>query len=124
MSLGDDNAPGNLERFDIICSLCKKEATVPFKPEKGRPVYCKDCIARIKSGEVKVERGSENQIKYDESKFFKPLADLGIEFEPKSRGKVEEMNRHPERVEIHGEQPRQILSAIKKAFSKIGRAHV
>ena len=67
---------------------------------------------------MKVGKSSENQIKYDESKFFKPLADLGIEFEPKSRGKVEEMNRHPERVEIHGEQPRQILSAIKKAFSK------
>jgi CxxC-x17-CxxC domain-containing protein len=86
MSLGEDSAPGNLERFDIICSLCKKEATVPFKPEKGRPAYCKDCIAKIKSGEVKVERGSENQIKYDESKFFKPLADLGIEFKQKDEG--------------------------------------
>lgn len=86
MSLGNENdppTPSSLEKFPVICSLCKKETTVPFKPEKGRPVYCKDCIAKIKSGEVKVEKGSENQIRYDESKFFKPLADLGIEFSPK-----------------------------------------
>ncbi len=103
MSLGDD-APGGsgvLEKFPVICSNCKKETTVPFKPEPGRPVYCKDCIAKIKSGEIKVTKGSENQIKHDEVTFFKPLADLGIEFEGKSTGKVEEGNRHPERVDSH-----------------------
>jgi len=143
MSLGEDNAPGSLEKFEVICSLCKKEATVPFKPEKGRPVYCKDCIARIKSGEVKVERGSENQIKHDETKFFKPLADLGIEFEPKDKGKIEparnathsvadgEGERYPERVERPTHKPpspmpvRQaelnkpsILATIKKVFTE------
>ena len=93
MSLGDEtnglgvstggSSGGNggpLEKFPIICSLCGLEKTVPFKPEKGRPAYCKECIAKIKSGEVKVEKSSENQIKYDDSKFFKPLSDLGIEF--------------------------------------------
>jgi len=40
-------------------------------------------MAKIKSGEVKVAKGSENQIKHDESRFYKPLADLGIEFKPK-----------------------------------------
>jgi CxxC-x17-CxxC domain-containing protein len=100
MSLGNNNeSSSGMERFTIICSLCKKEKTVPFKPEPGRAVYCKDCIAKIKSGEVKVEKGSENQIKHDESEFFKPLADLGIEFEPKDRGKIEEDNRYQERGE-------------------------
>src|SRR3989338_2453182 len=81
MSLGNDSETGSgaLEKFPAICSLCKKEATVPFKPDPGRAVYCKECIAKIKSGEVKVEKGSENEIKHDEIKFFKPLADLGIE---------------------------------------------
>ncbi|HTE48903.1 MAG TPA: CxxC-x17-CxxC domain-containing protein, partial [Candidatus Paceibacterota bacterium] len=52
MSLGTDNdgGSGNLEKFPAICSNCGKETTVPFKPEPGRPVYCKDCIAKIKSG--------------------------------------------------------------------------
>lgn len=84
MSLGDDSAvgltAGGLEKFAIICSLCGLEKSVPFKPEPGRPAYCKECIVKIKSGEVKVAKSSENQIKYDDSKFFKPLADLGIEF--------------------------------------------
>ncbi|MFZ2150255.1 MAG: CxxC-x17-CxxC domain-containing protein [Minisyncoccia bacterium] len=95
---GNSGSGGSLEKFVINCSLCKQEKTVPFKPEPGRPVYCKECIAKIKSGEVKVEKGSENQIKYDDSKFFKPLADLGIEFYPKE-GKVKEQDRHPERVD-------------------------
>jgi CxxC-x17-CxxC domain-containing protein len=132
MSLGDDNAPaisGSLEKYPIICSLCGLEKTVPFKPEKGRPAYCKDCIARIKSGEVKVEKGSEHQIKHDETKFFKPLADLGIEFDRKDAGHIEEENRHPEKVDIHPDKNQHlinkpsmsgrpgILGTIKKVFT-------
>ncbi|MEI6280437.1 MAG: CxxC-x17-CxxC domain-containing protein [bacterium] len=102
MSLGNDSdtagASGNFEKFKIICSLCGLEKTVPFKPEPGRPVYCKECIAKIKSGEVKVEKSGVDQIKYDESKFFKPLADLGIEFKQKN-GKNEDDDRYPERIE-------------------------
>jgi CxxC-x17-CxxC domain-containing protein len=71
--------PGG-ERFKATCSTCGKETEVPFKPEPGRPVYCKDCIAKIKSGELKPVKGSPSQMKYDETKFFKPLADLGIEY--------------------------------------------
>ena len=56
---------------------------MPFKPEAGRAVYCKDCIAKIKSGEIKPIAGSIKQIKQDETKFYKPLADLGIEFKSK-----------------------------------------
>lgn len=101
MSLGNDHdgGTGNIEKFPVICSLCKKETTVPFKPDSGRAVYCKDCIAKIKSGEVKVEKGSENQIRHDESTFYKPLADLGIEFQQKDRAKGEEKERYPERIE-------------------------
>ncbi len=84
MSLGDNFSSG-VEKFDAVCSICKKETFVPFKPEPGRPVYCKDCIAKMKSGELKPLKGSMNQIKNDETQFFKPLADLGIEFPDKSQ---------------------------------------
>ncbi|MBP9711811.1 MAG: type IV secretion system DNA-binding domain-containing protein [Candidatus Pacebacteria bacterium] len=116
---------GAFEKFPAICSLCKKETTVPFKPEPGRAVYCKECVAKIKSGEVKVEKGAENQVRYDDSKFYKPLADLGIEFAPKNSqensSNIEE-NRHPERSNKSGPHPEHpearkggLLSAIKKA---------
>ncbi|OGJ14315.1 hypothetical protein A2587_01070 [Candidatus Nomurabacteria bacterium RIFOXYD1_FULL_42_14] len=120
MSLGDIESFSfaGMEKFNIVCSLCKKEKTVPFKPEPGRPVYCKECIAKIKSGEVKVEKKGEDQIKYDESKFFRPLADLGIEFKQKD-GKIEEEERYPERVEKQHSAVNQpgIIGAIKKVFT-------
>lgn len=33
-----------------ICADCNKECEVPFKPSHDRPVYCKDCFAKRKSG--------------------------------------------------------------------------
>jgi len=91
MSLGDfkdtisgvvTNSDGSLAKFPIVCSSCGQEKTVPFKPEPGRPAYCKECIAKIKSGELKPQKAASGQIKQDELRFYKPLMDLGIEFEP------------------------------------------
>jgi CxxC-x17-CxxC domain-containing protein len=39
---------GNKEKHTAICSDCKKECTVPFKPSGDRPVYCKECFAKRK----------------------------------------------------------------------------
>ena len=33
-------------RTTVQCSKCRKEATVPFVPTPGRPVYCRDCFAK------------------------------------------------------------------------------
>ena len=99
MSLGSDADTSVVEKFKTECSICKKETFVPFKPEPGRPVYCKDCIAKMKTGEIKPVMGSIKQIKSDEAKFFKPLADLGIEFEQKS-STSDEGDRHPERINM------------------------
>ncbi len=135
MSLGDmefssSRGSGSLEKFPIVCSLCGLEKSVPFKPEPGRPAYCKECIAKIKSGEVKVEKKGKDQIEYNESKFFKPLADLGIEFQLKDKGKIEEDNRYQERIDKSGSHAPVlhkpvipiskpgIFNSIKKVFNK------
>jgi CxxC-x17-CxxC domain-containing protein len=118
MSLGDDNASPTGEKFPIICSLCGESRTVPFKPEPGRPAYCKECIAKIKSGEVKVARGPKQEPIQDEAKFFEPLAALGIEFKPEE-SKVSEYDRHPERGDktpVASEKPG-LLNTIKKTFT-------
>lgn len=136
MSLGDheysaSGSGGNLEKFPIVCSLCGLEKTVPFKPEPGRPAYCKECIAKIKSGEVKVEKKGKDQIAYDESKFYKPLADLGIEFEQKDRerevkgipvrelagGEVNKTTPQTHKPSIPASKP-SVFGAIKKVFTK------
>ncbi|MFA5095139.1 MAG: CxxC-x17-CxxC domain-containing protein [Candidatus Paceibacterota bacterium] len=136
MSIGDDSNSGGVEKFPAICSNCGKETTVPFKPEPGRAVYCKDCIAKIKSGEIKPIAGATKQIKQDETKFYKPLADLGIEFKSKdgTNGINGEAERYPERLgkavphdfdkkiptsagNASFARPR-IFSTIKKVFTK------
>lgn len=39
--------------YPAVCAACGKETTVPFEPTEGRPVYCKECYARMKeSGEL------------------------------------------------------------------------
>ncbi|MDO8659667.1 MAG: hypothetical protein Q7K54_03635, partial [Candidatus Parcubacteria bacterium] len=137
MSLGDDSGnnsggnsgSGSFEKFPVICSYCKKETTVPFKPEKGRPVYCKDCIAKIKSGEIKVEKGYQNEVKYDATTFYKPLADLGIEFPSKDTGNREQKPLPPpmSKPKVLAVKPPSTLggftakpnSALKEVLNKI-----
>ena len=31
-----------------VCSECKKECEVPFKPTEGKDVFCKECFAKRK----------------------------------------------------------------------------
>jgi CxxC-x17-CxxC domain-containing protein len=72
------------EKVLAACSLCKKETTLPFKPIPGKPVYCWDCMDKIKAGELKPLRGSSRQMESRQEELFQPLADLGIEFQSKS----------------------------------------
>ena len=34
----------------VICADCNKECEIPFKPSGDRPVYCKDCFSKRKTG--------------------------------------------------------------------------
>jgi CxxC-x17-CxxC domain-containing protein len=69
-------------QYEISCSSCGKRSRVSFAPDPGRPVYCQDCLKKIKAGElsplrvrrVPAERGGR------ESGHESHLGDLGIEF--------------------------------------------
>lgn len=120
MSLGDfkdvisgvvTNSDGSLAKFPIICSACGLEKTVPFQPEPGRPAYCKECIAKIKSGELKPQKDASAQIKKDESRFFRALADLGIEFE------LDGQKAKEKKEEFSSKAKTPILSTIKNAIT-------
>lgn len=39
-------------KYQTVCSSCGKATIVPFEPQPGRPVYCKECLAKIKAGEL------------------------------------------------------------------------
>lgn len=38
------------EFHKAVCSDCKQECEVPFKPSGDRPIYCKSCYAKRKDG--------------------------------------------------------------------------
>lgn len=39
---------GPREMHKAICSDCKQDCEVPFKPTEGKPVYCKECYSKHK----------------------------------------------------------------------------
>jgi len=46
----------------VICSECKKECEIPFKPSGDRPVYCKECFSkRTGANSFKEEYGRKSR---------------------------------------------------------------
>ena len=45
-----NDPPKGRPMFRAICADCKKECELPFKPSGDRPVYCKECFSRRKTG--------------------------------------------------------------------------
>ncbi len=48
------------ELHDAICSNCRKETKVPFKPDGKRPVYCKQCRKKMGIGKKSTENQNDN----------------------------------------------------------------
>ena len=69
-------------KFDAKCSSCGKDIKVPFEPQSGRPVYCRECLEKIKSGEISPVLVSGPKTKQMEARASDALASLGIEFVP------------------------------------------
>ena len=69
-------------KYKADCSNCGKIAMVPFEPKEGKPVYCRDCMYKIKSGELKPEHGfvASRSARQEEKTSTTPLSSLGIEF--------------------------------------------
>ncbi len=56
-SNGNGSGNGTGERFEIECGACGIVTTVPFKPDSGRPVYCRDCYAAMRPDGAGKTRG-------------------------------------------------------------------
>lgn len=72
---------GGASGFEVLCSSCGKETTVPFEPEEGRPVYCQECLQKIKKGEMRPVRVSAKLQRVKSTPRHPDLAKLGIEFD-------------------------------------------
>ncbi len=67
---------GNLH--DAKCSICSKETKVPFKPEPGKNIYCKNCLKKVK--EKAGNSNSKENVYQQEQPEISELKELGIEF--------------------------------------------
>jgi CxxC-x17-CxxC domain-containing protein len=86
-------------KYKAECSNCGKVTMVPFEPKEGRPVYCKDCMFKIKSGELKPQSGfvASRSARQDERVSTAPLAALGIEYVSQASGPKPVDTRPPQR---------------------------
>ncbi|OGI97609.1 hypothetical protein A3I25_02130 [Candidatus Nomurabacteria bacterium RIFCSPLOWO2_02_FULL_42_17] len=91
-------------KFKINCSICAKESTVPFEPQKGRPVYCRDCLGKIEAGELKPIRTMREY--GPEPRSFDDLAAIGIEYKPSGGGVKPELRPPQPRPVPSGAGPR------------------
>ncbi len=66
-----------LEFHRAICSRCKKECEVPFKPSSSKPVLCSDCFKK-KQAPQSSQPGPDIQarLKFIESKLDKLSEDI------------------------------------------------
>lgn len=67
------------EKFETPCWICQKTASLPFKPDGRRPVYCSDCLKKIEAGELRPLRPLPTE-RRGGREFGGGLEMLGIEF--------------------------------------------
>jgi len=77
--LNDSSGGGEEKLFETSCWNCGKTASVPFKPDGKRPVYCLSCMKLIDEG--KIVPLHERMPREGPVRYGATLADLGIEFE-------------------------------------------
>lgn len=82
-----------MAKHEVICSICRKKTEVPFEPEPGRPVYCKDCLAKIKAGQLRPIPTEKTFKTKPRARFFTDLSALGIEFSSPNESVGEESLR-------------------------------
>ena len=67
-------ARGPREYFTAVCAACGGEAKVPFEPKSDRPVYCSECVAKMREQEgertVRVVSGRKNGVRGCGRRFF------------------------------------------------------
>jgi len=99
--------------YDAICSSCNKPTKVIFPPEKGRPVYCKNCLKKIHPAKPAVQADEVKK----EAPLSRTLPDQKIEnisfsSSKKNQDDNRNLNREkPKRKEIN-------LSELRKALEE------
>jgi len=113
---GADKDKSSAKKNKTTCWSCGKTTEVGFEPDGRRPIYCKECLDKVKAGEdlplTHRPAAPIKQSKKSEVDQQAALSELGIEFEggsspaPKEQPKQTEQPEQPKR----SRQPKQEAS--------------
>ncbi len=103
---------GDANKFPIVCSLCGKESSVPFKPDPERPIYCKECVEKIRSGEASPIRVPQENSASSSSELPRDRKEEKKEEKPPEDRKGKESELHLK--ELEKEEKKQGASTIKQ----------
>ena len=74
-------------KVDAHCDVCGKETTLNFEPTPGKPIYCINCLKKVKEGKINAIP-EERHFKKVKEHFKSDLADIGIEIEEERGGQT------------------------------------
>lgn len=107
--------PGSSDKpmYEKPCDVCSKKAFLPFEPTAGLPVYCKDCLQKVKKGEIPpVIKKKPIEVK----KETEQKSALQKKQEPKPEKKPE---RKPEPAPVHSKKETPSLKdTLKQALQE------
>ena len=127
---GGETGKDGAGMYKAKCAICGKDIMVPFEPEPGRPIYCKEDLAKIKAGEIQPIKSTprtEQQI----NKTYDDLSALGIEFKMVDDGTkkvplpARALDSRPKNKPVIRHEPRtapdtgELQAALKSALSTI-----
>ena len=85
------------ELFEAVCANCGKKIMLPFKPDNRRPVYCNDCLEKVRKGEIppvnKVNQSVKNPQAPETKEYSQEASIKTIEKSQEKKNKSIEPNR-------------------------------
>ncbi len=100
--------------YDAVCSVCGKPTKTIFQPQKGRPVYCKSCLKKIKGLET-----SSSQVNTKEQNNKFSSSSLNTDIDESVPLKIENIPFHlPKKKEEKPKRKEINLSELKKALEE------
>lgn len=74
-------------QYPAICDNCGKDTVLSFIPDKSKPIYCKDCLAKIREKKIKplVKRFDNNLLNQKEISLSQAIKQPPVNFRDKEK---------------------------------------
>jgi len=106
---------GQTTLYDAICDNCGKPTKVVFEPQKGRPVYCKSCMKKMKNAAAVPMQSAQSTVKISQASEEKnqnvPIGNVSFNASRQKSENSMSVAKPAKRKEIN-------LSELKKALNE------